>query len=66
MRVQFHVPDLSCEHCRRAVHGALSDLGFTDVEVDLAAKRVVIETEEALLPAAMKALAAEGYPPSRL
>lgn len=66
MRAQLSVPDLSCEHCRRAVQGALGDLGIQDVEVDLVAKRVTLDTEEALLPAALKALAEEGYPATRM
>lgn len=62
MRIELSVPDLSCDHCRRAVQGALDDLGFKDVEVDLVTKRVSFEAEKDLLPAAMKALAEEGYP----
>ena len=62
MRVNLSFPDLSCEHCRRAVQGALGDLGFKEVEVDLVAKRVAFEAEEDLVPAALKALAEEGYP----
>lgn len=62
MRIELSVPDLSCDHCRRAVQGALGDLGFQDVAVDLAAKRVSFEAEKELVPAALKALSEEGYP----
>lgn len=66
MRIELSVPDLSCDHCRRAVQGALGDLGFQQIEVDLAAKRVAFEADEALVPSAMNALAAEGFPAQRL
>lgn len=66
MRFELSVPDLSCDHCRRAVQGALGDLGFTEVQVDLGTKRVTLECEEALLPAALKALSEEGYPALRV
>lgn len=62
MRIELSVPDLSCDHCRRAVQGALGDLSIKDVEVDLGTKRVSFEAEKDLVPAAMKALAEEGYP----
>ncbi|MCK4178066.1 heavy-metal-associated domain-containing protein [Aciditerrimonas ferrireducens] len=40
----YTVPGMSCDHCTRAVSGALEGLpGVTKVEVDLATKLVVVE-----------------------
>jgi len=46
-RVEFIVPDMSCEHCKHAVSEALSALPtVSDVQVDLESKRVVVEGED--------------------
>ncbi len=40
-RVAFDVPDISCEHCKRAIEGALAGLdGVTSVVADVGARRV--------------------------
>jgi copper chaperone CopZ len=58
-------PDISCDHCRRAIESALSRLdGVSSVEVDVPAKTVQVRYDPAALtPAAIAAaLDAEGYP----
>jgi copper chaperone CopZ len=41
------VPDISCEHCERAIKGALEPLaGVQAVRVDIPAKRVTVQYDE--------------------
>ena len=41
------VPDISCEHCERAIKGALEPLpGVQLVNVDIPAKKVRVEFDE--------------------
>ena len=41
------VPDISCEHCERAIKGALEPLpGVRLVNVDIPAKKVRVEFDE--------------------
>jgi copper chaperone len=41
------VPDISCEHCARAIKGALEPLaGVGLVQVDIPAKRVTVQYDE--------------------
>ena len=41
------VPDISCEHCERAIKGALEPLaGVKAVQVDIPAKRVTVDYDE--------------------
>ncbi|HEV8637758.1 MAG TPA: heavy-metal-associated domain-containing protein, partial [Chloroflexota bacterium] len=41
------VPDISCEHCERAIKGALEPLeGVQAVQVDIPAKRVTVQYDE--------------------
>jgi copper chaperone len=41
------VPDISCEHCERAIRGALEPLaGVKAVQVDIPAKRVTVDYDE--------------------
>ena len=43
MQTTYSVPGISCEHCRVAIAGELSQVaGVTAVDVDLAAKRVTV------------------------
>ena len=43
------VPDISCDHCRDSIEGAIGPLdGVDEVEVDVATKTVRIEHEEDL------------------
>jgi copper chaperone CopZ len=44
------VPDISCEHCDRAIKGALAPLeGVRSVEVDIPGHQIWIEFEETLI-----------------
>jgi copper chaperone len=46
MELTYTVPGVSCEHCRAAIAGEVSQVaGVTAVEVDLEAKRVVVRGE---------------------
>jgi copper chaperone len=63
--VILSVPDMSCEHCERTVHGALDPLdGVRSVTVDLRAKQVRVGYDERLVSVdRMKdALLVEDYP----
>lgn len=58
------VPDISCEHCERAIKGALEPLaGVRSVQVSIATKRVTVEYDEAEvgLDEFKKAVDEEGY-----
>ena len=60
-------PDISCEHCVRAIRGALEALdGVKRVEVDIAARRVEVRYDDGAATAEQidAALEAEGYPPA--
>jgi len=40
----YAVPDISCDHCKHAIEGEITSVaGVTRVEVDVAAKSVVVE-----------------------
>ena len=58
-------PDISCEHCRRAIETALSGMaGVADVTVDVPTKSVAVMLDPAKI--SREAIAArldeEGYP----
>jgi copper chaperone CopZ len=61
---KYSVPAISCEHCRRAIEGALGGMECVDqVSVDVADKSVAVTFGEADCEEAVKArLADEGYP----
>ena len=62
--IEFNVPGMTCGHCTRAVTEALMEVDpQAKVEVDLASKRVTVESarERAALEAA---LAEAGYAPA--
>ena len=43
MQETFNVPDVSCDHCRSAIEGALHPLeGVQTAQVDVAAKSVAV------------------------
>jgi copper chaperone CopZ len=58
----YTVPEMSCEHCRRAVSAELREVeGVDEVDVDLDSKRVVVRGAS-LDDAAMRAAIAQaGY-----
>lgn len=44
--LQYLVPGVSCDHCKNAIEGEVSKVpGVARVEVDVDAKRVVVEGE---------------------
>jgi copper chaperone len=48
--VTLNVPDISCEHCERAITGALQPVeGVRTVRVDIPAKQVLVDYDEARL-----------------
>jgi copper chaperone len=55
--INFSVPDMSCDHCKRAVSsGLLGVAGVESVDVDLETKRVTVrgtELDDAALRAAI-------------
>ena len=62
-KTTFAVPDISCEHCRQAIEGAVQPLpGIAGVDVDLPGK-VVTVAHDGSLPAVRIADAIEeqGY-----
>ena len=45
--VTLNVPDISCEHCERAITGVLSPVdGVRSVSVDIPAKQVKVEYDD--------------------
>jgi copper chaperone len=47
-QVILNVPDISCEHCERAITGALTPVeGVRSVKVDIPAKQVRVDYDEA-------------------
>ncbi len=61
----LHVPDISCEHCERAVKGVLAPLsGIRSVSVDIPAKqvRVTFDDTAVTLERMKEALRQEDYP----
>lgn len=63
--VVLNVPDISCEHCERAITGALTPVeGVQTVAVDIPARQVRVEYDESRVGVdQMKdVLAEEEYP----
>jgi len=64
----FSVPDMACEHCVKAITGALEGvLPLSDFEVLLSTKQVVLRTGDPIvIEKAEEALRNEGYTPDRV
>ncbi|MHB8619093.1 MAG: heavy-metal-associated domain-containing protein [Chloroflexota bacterium] len=46
----LNVPEISCEHCEKTIKGALTPIeGIRTVEVDIPAKQVHVDYDEALV-----------------
>jgi copper chaperone len=61
----YEVPDVSCNHCKRAIEDVLSALdGVEKVDVDVERKTVDVSFDDARVAegAVRDALAGEGYP----
>ena len=61
--MEFNIPAMSCGHCIGAVTQAVKSLDpAAQVNVDLASKKVVVESSQDQ-PTVAAALAEAGYPP---
>jgi len=61
----LNVPDISCEHCQRAITEALSPVdGVRSVDVDIPSKQVRVEYDESVvdLNKLKEVLQEEDYP----
>ncbi len=61
----LNVPDISCEHCQRAITGALSPVeGVQSVDVDIPAKKVTVQYDPSVVTVDRfkDVLAEEEYP----
>jgi len=61
----LNVPDISCEHCERAITGALRPVeGISTVDVDVPTKKVRVEYDEVRVDVdrMKELLAEEEYP----
>jgi len=65
--ITLSVPNISCQHCARAILKELSPLaGVSSVEVDVAEKRVTVSYDsESVLTTIESTLAEIGYPVAR-
>lgn len=64
-RIILNVPDISCEHCERAITQTLSPQeGIKMVRVDIPGKQVALEYDDSLihLEQVGELLEEEGYP----
>jgi copper chaperone len=62
--IRFEVPDVSCDHCKAAIEGALAPkAGVEQVEVEVAAKAVTVAYDPARIAPTEIAAAVEeqGY-----
>ncbi len=62
--IVLNVPDVSCNHCKMAIEGAVSGLAGVDrVEVEIASKSVAVYLDDAGdIGAVRAAIEEEGYP----
>lgn len=68
MKETFSVPDVHCEHCDRAITGALTSLqGVSETKVDLEGKVVTVEYDETSVDRQklIEVIEEEGYPVGR-
>ena len=68
MKETFSVPDVHCEHCDRAITGALTSLeGVSGTKVDLEGKEVTVEYDETSVDRKklIEIIEEEGYPVGR-
>ncbi len=62
--LKLSVPDISCDHCKRSIEGALKDQpGVKAVSVDIPGKTVAlsIEAEQISIERIKELIADEGY-----
>lgn len=59
---QFHVPDISCDHCVRAITNEVKEVhGVTAVKVDIPTKLVTVEHNNAPQPTLVAAINEAGF-----
>lgn len=52
----YRVPDVSCEHCVKAITGELTKIGgVSKVDVNLDSKMVTVEADDSVADAALRA-----------
>ena len=64
MQESFKVPDVSCEHCKRAIEGALRPLaGVRSAQVDVDGKTTIVDYDENVIDrsAIAAVIEEEGY-----
>lgn len=67
MQETFTAPDISCDHCKHAIEGALPPIeGVESAVVDIESKAVTVDydPQTASREALLEAMEAEGYPAS--
>ena len=59
---QFHVPDISCDHCVRAITNEVKEIaGVATVTVDIPTKMVTIAHDNVAQPAIIAAINEAGF-----
>ena len=64
MEYNFNVPEVSCDHCKASIEGALQPLpGVRGALVDIAAKQVAVDFDESVTDraAVVRAIESAGY-----
>lgn len=67
MQARFKVPDVSCEHCKSAIEGALRPLaGVRSAVVDVEGKTTMVDYDDTVIDrgAIASVIEEEGYPVS--
>ncbi len=61
--IKLDVPDISCDHCKQSIEGAVGELaGVARVEVNVADRTVDVNYDEPLTPAEIvTAIEGQGY-----
>lgn len=60
MKFELNVPAISCGHCKMRISKALEELSVKNYQIDIAQKKVVLETET--IEPVLKKLQQIGYP----
>ena len=60
----FYVPDMSCKHCVKRIGEALNEAGFSDFEIDLEAKKVLVNATSEEIEKVLSVLDDAGYTPT--
>lgn len=61
-KLTLSVPDISCDHCKAAIEGAVGSLGVEHVEVTIEAKTVAVSFDDPVSrDAIVAAIEDQGY-----